>query len=84
MAHYLASDTKYRDPIYDDEQSYCVDQRVALSDYRFARVHGKPARGALHRVYGTFRRLIEAIANSKLRRIERELELRGIRTRNKV
>lgn len=84
MAHYLASDTKYRDLIYDDERSYCVDQRVALSDYRFGRVHGKPARGPLHRVNGTFRRLIEAIANSKLRRIERELDLRGIRTRNKV
>ena len=40
------------------------------------RVH---ARGALGRVNGYFRSMIEAIANAKLRRMERELELRGIR-----
>ena len=31
------------------------------------------------RVNGFFKNMIEAIANSKLRRMERELELRGIR-----
>ena len=54
-----------------------------LGDYRFARTHGKPARGPLGRVNGYFRRMVEEIANSKLRRMERELELRGIRTRDK-
>jgi hypothetical protein len=37
------------------------------------------ARAALRRVNGYFRNMIEAIANAKLRRMERELELRGIR-----
>ncbi len=36
------------------------------------------ARTALRRVNGYLKNMIEAIANSKLRRMERELELRGI------
>jgi hypothetical protein len=84
MAHFLVSDARYRDLIYDDDrQSYRGDRRDALGDYRFARTHGKPARGPLGRVNGYFRRMVEEIANSKLRRMERELELRGIRTRDK-
>ncbi len=51
--------------------------------YRFGSTDGKRfrvhARSALKRFNGTFRTLIEAIANSKLRRMQRELELRGIR-----
>lgn len=51
--------------------------------YKFGRIQGKRvrvrARGALGRVNGYFRSMIETIANSKLRRMERELELRGIR-----
>ena len=35
-------------------------------------------RAALRRVGGYLRSVIQAIANSKLRRMERELELRGI------
>jgi hypothetical protein len=53
------------------------------NDYRFGRTDGKRVRvdagRALRRVNGYFRNMIEAIANSKLRRMERELELRGIR-----
>jgi hypothetical protein len=79
MAHFLASDNKYRDLIYDDDRSYPVDQRVVLSDYRFGRAHGRSAHGPLHRISGYFRNMVEAIANSKLRRMKRELELRGIR-----
>jgi hypothetical protein len=45
----------------------CVEKRV--------RVH---ARAALRRVNGYLKNMIEAIADSKLRRMERELELRGI------
>jgi hypothetical protein len=52
------------------------------SDYRFGRIQGKPVRGSLHYVTGPFKRLVEAVVNSKLRRMERELELRGIRIRN--
>jgi hypothetical protein len=37
----------------------------------------------LRRVSGYFKNLIEAIAKAKLRRMERELELRGIRLNHK-
>jgi hypothetical protein len=51
--------------------------------YRFGRTAGRRAgahsRSALRRVSFYFRSTIEAIANAKLRRMERELELRGIR-----
>ncbi len=49
--------------------------------YRFGRIKGKSARGALRRLGNAVRPAIEAIVNSKLRRMERELELRGISTR---
>lgn len=82
MFHYLTSDDKYRDLIYDDDyRSYLVSSRDA--DYRFGRTREKPlrvhARRALRRVNGYLRNMVEAIANAKLRRMERELELRGIR-----
>ncbi len=51
------------------------------SDYRFGRSRAKRSRRmrrALRRVNGWLKTLIEAIGNSKLRRIERELEFRGI------
>lgn len=49
--------------------------------YRFGRMHGKHARGrtAFGWVKGYLKNLIEAIANAKVRRMQRELELRGIR-----
>jgi hypothetical protein len=51
--------------------------------YRFSRMQGRHAgahsRSALRRVSFYFRSTIEAIANAKLRRMQRELELRGIR-----
>jgi hypothetical protein len=56
---------------------------ITSDDYRFGRTHGKRvsvrARGALGRVNGFLKNMIEAIADSKIRRIERELELRGYR-----
>ena len=65
MAQYLTSDDKYRHP----------------SGYSFGRIYEKRVRTrtALSRVNGYLKNMIEAIANSKLRRMQRELELRGIR-----
>jgi hypothetical protein len=84
MAHLLTGDDKNRDLTYDDAyRSYLITRRDPPSDYRFGRTHGKRvrvhARTALRRVNGYLKNMIEAIANAKLRRMERELELRGIR-----
>src|ERR1700720_3180854 len=84
MAHFLTSDVKYRELIHDDDyRSYLVDRSYSPGGYRFGRAHGKRmrvhARSALRRVNGYLKNMIEAIANAKLRRMERELELRGIR-----
>ena len=84
MADLLAGDDKNRDLSYDDAyRSYLITRRDPPSDYRFGRTHGKRvrvhARTALRRVNGYLKNMIEAIANAKLRRMERELELRGIR-----
>jgi hypothetical protein len=55
----------------------------APTGYRFGRTSGRCAgvrsRSALRQVSFYFRSTIEAIANAKLRRMERELELRSIR-----
>jgi hypothetical protein len=84
MAHYLTSDDEYRDLIYDDDyRSYLVARSHSADDYRFGRPRGRRfrvhARRTLRRVNGYLKNMIEAIANAKLRRMERELELRGIR-----
>jgi hypothetical protein len=84
MNHFLTSDDRYRDLIYDDDdRSYLASPSYCSGGYRFGRTPGKRARGnagaALRRVNGYLKNMIEAIANAKLRRMERELELRGIR-----
>ena len=84
MADLLAGDDENRDLTYDDAyRSYLITRRDPSSDYRFGRTHGKRvrvrARAGLRRVNGYLKNMIEAIANAKLRRMERELELRGIR-----
>ena len=84
MTHFTASDDKFRDLSYDDGyRAYLITRRDPPSEYRFGRTRGKRvrvrARSALRRVNGYLKNMIEAIANSKLRRMERELELRGIR-----
>jgi hypothetical protein len=84
MSHYLTNDDKFRDLLYgDDYREYLMARSQSADGYRFGRTPGKRARvrarSALRHVSGYFRTMIEAIANSKLRRMERELELRGIR-----
>jgi len=84
MATFLTGDEKYRDVTYDDDyRSYLMTQRDAPGGYRFGRTQGKRVRvhmrTALRRVNGYLKTMIEAIANAKLRRMARELELRGIR-----
>ncbi len=77
MAHLLTGEDKFRDVTYDD------DWRDSSGDYRFARSQAKRdrvrMRDALRRVNGFLKNMIEAIADSKVRRMQRELELRGIR-----
>jgi hypothetical protein len=80
MSHFLTSDDKYRDLIYDDDhRSYLVNASPA--GYRFARTEAsRPragARRAFGRVNGYLKRMVEAIASAKLRRMVRKLELRG-------
>jgi hypothetical protein len=72
MVDYLTSDDGYR--------SRGNENRSPLGGYRFGRAGGTHGHGraALSRVSGYLKTMIEAIANSKLRRMERELELRGI------
>src|SRR6266403_1778157 len=83
MAHLLAGDDdKNRDLTYDEAyRCYLITRTDPTSDYRFGRTQGKRvrARTALRRVNGYLQTMIEAIADSKLRRMQRELELRGIR-----
>jgi hypothetical protein len=83
MTHLTTGDDKFRDLAYDDGyRAYLITRRDPPSEYRFGRTQGKRvrvrARSALRRVNGYLKNMIEAIANSKLRRMERELELRGI------
>jgi len=56
------------------------ENHSSLAGYRFGRARGMHGHGraALSRVSNYLKTMIEAIANSKLRRMERELELRGI------
>jgi hypothetical protein len=82
MAHFLAGDDKYRDLIRDeDDRSNLMARSYPPGGYRFGRTQAKHLRRrtALSRVNGYLKNMIEAIANSKLRRMQRELELRGVR-----
>jgi hypothetical protein len=83
MARLITSDDKNRDLTYEEAYRwYLITRSDAPSNCRFGRMHGKRlrvrARTALRRLNGYLKNMIEAIANAKLRRMERELELRGI------
>jgi hypothetical protein len=75
MVHDFISDDRYCG------SSCGTENRSSPSRYRFGRAGGAYGRGraALSRVSGYLKTVIEAIADSKLRRMQRELELRGIR-----
>ena|SRR3984957_7399787 len=83
MSHSLASDDKYRDSIQDeDDWSHRINNKNSPGDYRFGRTMENPPgapRATLNRFNGCLKNMIEAIADSKLRRMQRELELGGIR-----
>lgn len=84
MSHFLGSDDEYQALLYsDDYRAYLITRSQSADGYRPGRIRVKRARvharHALRRVTGWFRSMIESIANSKLRRMERELRLRGIR-----
>lgn len=84
MAHLITSDDKYPDFSHNASyRSYLISRTGPPPDYQFGRTQGKRfrihARSALRHVNGYFRTIIEAIANAKLKRLERELQLRGIR-----
>jgi hypothetical protein len=90
MAHFLASDEKYRDLIYDDDDRSPATRSRSMSDYRFGRTQGKPARArtrnALRHISGHLKNMIEMIANVMPRRMARGLELRrvGVDRSNRV
>jgi hypothetical protein len=84
MAHSFTGDDKFSDLSYDDDyRSYLISRRDSSGDYRFARTQMRRdrirMRNAFRRVNGFLKTMIEAIANSKVRRMQRELELRGVR-----
>jgi hypothetical protein len=84
MAHFLTGDEKDPELIYDDDyRSYLMARNRSSGGYRFGRTQGTHvrvhARVAVSRVNGFVKNMIEAIASAKLRRMERELELRGVR-----
>lgn len=82
MAHLVPGNDKFPDFGYDDDYRFYLITRRDASGYRFGRTQGKRlrvrARNALCSINGYLKNMIEAIADSKMRRMERELELRGI------
>ena len=82
MTYLRGSDGKHRDLVYDDDYRAYLITRSA-DEYRFAKSQGKRVRvqlrTALRRVNGFLKNLIATIADSKMRRMQRELGLRGIR-----
>ena len=73
MVYGLTSNDKYRGPFYEGKESN-------PRGYGFARgrATGSHWRSALSRLTGYFSSFVEAVAGAKMRRVRRELELRGI------
>jgi hypothetical protein len=84
MANSLASDDRSRDLTHGDAYRWSPVTRSDRPGHdRFGRTRAKririQVRAAFRRANDYFRKMIEAIADSKMRRMERELALRGIR-----
>jgi hypothetical protein len=76
---------KYRKLTCDDDDRSHVVARSGARAYKFGGMPAKRFRrmgSTLARVNLHFRNLIEAIIDAKIRRMQRELELRGIRYEN--
>jgi hypothetical protein len=83
MTHSISGDEKFPDLTYDDDyRSYLIVRSVPLSEYRFGRMNGKRvfahARSAPRRGIAFLKIMHQAIVSAKLRRLYRELELRGV------
>jgi hypothetical protein len=80
MSRLMTRDGNFHGLIHGEaHRSYPLAGTAASAGYRFGSLSGKRSR-ALTRVTGYFKTMIEEIAEAKLRRMERELELRGIRS----
>jgi hypothetical protein len=84
MTHSISGDEKFPGLAYDDDyRSYLITRSVPLSEYRFGRTRGKRvfahARRAAKRAVAFLKIMHEAIVAAKMRRLHRELELRGVR-----
>jgi len=80
MARDLTSDEKYPGlPHGNEDKSHPSGYRFGRGHVKYGHVKHGPGGSALSRVNGYLKNLIEAIADAKLRRMRRELELRGIR-----
>jgi hypothetical protein len=82
MTYLFNSDEKHRDLIYDDDyRAYLITRNDSAGG--FGRSHGKRdlvrVRTAFRRVNGVFKNLIAGIADSKMRRMQRDLGPRGVR-----
>jgi hypothetical protein len=72
MAHYLVSGSNHRAVAHDTKKAH-------RGGYRFGRGSVRPHRRSWKRMKRWFNVFLAAIAAAKLRRVRRELELRGVR-----
>lgn len=83
MSRLLTGDDDFRDLSREaGNRSHLTSRRRWADGYRFGRLQAKRdfrSSRALRHVNGCLKTMIEAIANSKLRRMERELKFRGVR-----
>jgi hypothetical protein len=83
MTHSISGDEKFTGLTDDDYRSYLITRSLPLSGYRFGRTHGKRvlahARRAAKRAVAFLKIMHQAIVAAKIRRLSRELELRGVR-----
>jgi hypothetical protein len=83
MTYLLGGEEKHRDLVYDDDyRAYLITRNNPEGAYRFGRSYGKRdlvrVRSALRRINGYLKNLIAAIADSKVRRMQLGIELRGV------